>query len=447
VVLAHFEIEVSIMSTLSTPPSEYAAWIGLDWADRSHAVSLRVEGSQQVESFQIEQKPEALSAWIAQLRERFGGRPVALSLEQSRGPLLFALMHIEFIVLYPVNPKALARFRDSLNPSGSKDDPGDAACLRELIEKHTEHFIPWKPEDPDTRQIQLLSEYRRKLVHTRTRLTNQITDLLKNYYPQALQLAGELDSPMACDFLLRWPCLSKLQKVKPRQLEAFYLRHNCRNPERIQQRLALFQKAQPLTTDTALIESMKRMLVALVRQLQPVLDSISDFDVQIKSLYENHPEHEIFASFPGAGDALGPRLLAAFGRDRNKFQAASQIRNLSGIAPITRQSGKTRLVQARIACPKFLRQTFHEFALHSLNHCPWADALYQSLKARGVSTQAAVRVVAYKWISILFICWKNHTPYDEQIYLAAKQRRSLLRPNKKNSTNCGKVVIPGAFST
>jgi transposase len=188
------------------------------------------------------------------------------------------------------------------------------------------------------------------------------------------------------------------------------------------------------------------MMVALVRQLQSVLESIRDFDGQIKSLYESHPEHEIFASFPGAGDALGPRLLAAFGRDRNKFQAASHLRNFSGIAPITRKSGKTCVVQARVACPKFLRQTFHEFALHSLNHCPWAEALYQSLKARGVSTQAAVRVVAYKWIAILFVCWKNHSPYDEKIYLAAKQRRSLPRP-KKNPANCGKVVLSSSFFT
>jgi transposase len=434
------------MSTFSTPPSGYAAWIGLDWADCSHSVSLRAQDSPQAESFEIAQTPEALSNWIAHLRARFGGRPVALALEQSRGPLLYALMHIEFIVLYPINPKSLAKFRESLYPGGAKDDPGDAVCLRELIEKHSEHFIPWKPEDPDTRQIQLLSEFRRKLVRSRTRLTNQITDLLKNYYPQALKLAGDLDSSMACDFLLRWPCLGKLQKIKPRQLETFYLRHNCRNPERIQQRLALFQKAQPLTSDRAIIQSMSHMMVALVRQLQPVLESIHDFDGQIKSLYESHPEHGIFSSFPGAGDALGPRLLAAFGRDRNKFQAASQIRNFSGIAPITRRSGKTCVVQARIACPKFLRQTFHEFALHSLNHCPWAEALYQSLKARGVSTQAAVRVVAYKWIAILFVCWKNHSPYDERIYLAAKQRRSSPRP-QKDRTNCGKVVISTAFST
>jgi transposase len=431
VVLAFHEKERFIMSTSSDPSQEYAAWIGLDWADRYHEVSLRAEGSQELESFPLEQKPEALSAWITQLRQRFGGRPVALALEQSRGPLLFALMHIEFIVLYPVNPKTLARYRESLNPSGSKSDPGDAALLRELIEKHPEHFIPWKPEDPDTRQIQLLSEYRRKLVNTRIRLTNQITDLLKNYYPQALDLAGDLDSPMACDFLLRWPSWHKLQKAKPLQLEKFYLRHNSRSPERIQQRLTLFQQAQPLTTDVALIESMKRMMLALVRQLQTVLDSVGEFDQQIKSLYESHPEHDIFASFPGAGEVLGPRLLAAFGRDRDKYQMAQQMRNFSGIAPITRQSGKTRMVQARIACPKFLRQTFHEFALHSLGRCSWAQQLYLRLRDKGVAHQAAVRVVAYKWIAILFICWKNHTTYDEQHYLLAKQRRCLPRLNKK----------------
>jgi hypothetical protein len=252
--------------------------------------------------------------------------------------------------------------------------------------------------------------------------------LLKNYYPQALQLAGDLDSPMACDFLLHWPTLARLQQAGPARLQKFYLKHHCPSRERIQERLQLCRQAQPLLSDPALIESMQRMLIALVRQLQALLTSIQEFDQQIKVLYAAHPEHDLFDSFPGAGAALGPRLLSAFGTDRGKFQKAQQIRNFSGIAPITKKSGKTRLVQARLAYPRFLRQTFHEFATHSLSHSLWARQLYQRLRSVGVSHHAAIRVVAYKWIAILFACWKNRTLYDEQYYLLAKHKRSQPLP-------------------
>ena len=150
---------------------EIAAFIGLDWADQQHVIRLRVAGLATVETQLLDQKPETLRAWIGQLRQRFGGRPVALALEQSRGSLLYALMNVDFLLLYPVNPQNLAQYRKAFYPSGAKDDPQDALLLLEMLEKHRDRLRVWVPDDADTRCLRLLAENRRKLVNHRTALT------------------------------------------------------------------------------------------------------------------------------------------------------------------------------------------------------------------------------------------------------------------------------------
>ena len=130
-----------------------------------------------------------------------------------------------------------------------------------------------------------------------------------------------------------------------------------------------------------------------------------------------HPDAEIFTRLPGAGDALAPRLLVAFGTDRQRIGSARAVQDYSGIAPVTKRSGKSTTVQRRFACPKFLRQTFHEFAGHSIASSPWAKAYYDLQRARGKKQHADVRALAFKWIRVLYRCWKTRTLYDEARYL------------------------------
>jgi hypothetical protein len=200
------------MKTSSSAPvgvvPDVAAWIGLDWADQQHVGCLYDVASGQQESFTLESCPEAIPQWLAQLRQRYGGRRVAIVLEQRRGALIHALLGCEFVILYPINPQSLARYRQAYFSSGAKSDAKDAPLLMELVRHHPDRFHPWQPDDPETRSLQLLTEARRRWVDQQTALTNQLTQLLKGYYPQALELAGELTSPGACQFLKRWPRLA-----------------------------------------------------------------------------------------------------------------------------------------------------------------------------------------------------------------------------------------------
>ena len=332
-------------------------------------------------------------------------------------------MTVDFLLLYPVNPQNLAQYRKAFYPSGTKDDPQEALLLLEMLEKHRDRWRVWVPDDASTRCLRLLAENRRQLLNRPTALTNHWTSLLKQSFPQALDWAGPLDSLRAGDFLDRWPSLQILQKTSPSRLRKFYRQHTRQEAETIQQRLEQIRQAQPLVSDAAVLAAAELMIPARVRQLRCWIESIQQFDPQLQDRFQQHDDSTWFHSLPGAGPALRPRLLSAFGSNRDRLQCAAQVQLLSGIAPVTQRSGQSGWVHWRLACPKFLRQSFHEFAAQSILVSPWARAFYDPLRSRRASHQAAVRTLAFKWIRLLFRCWKNRTPYDEQLSLASLRRR------------------------
>jgi transposase len=403
--------------------SSFAAWIGLDWADQFHVLCLQPADGETRETVTLAQTPEALEQWAQQLRQRWEGRSVALALEQSKGAVVNALLQYDFLVLYPVNPLAFSQYRKSHKPSGAKTDAADATLLLNFLLERQAELRPLQPDTPATRSLQLLTEGRRQLVDQSTALTNQLTSQLKQCFPQVLDWFQKLDSLSACDFLEQWPTLQDLQKAKRKTLIKFYQQHHRRTQDQMESWLKQIQQAQPLTTDAALLLTSSLMISAWVGQLRSLFLSIQEFDRKIKELYEQHDDHDIFHSLPGAGPALGPRLLSAFGSDRNRFHCASEIQSLSGIAPVTEASGKTCHVHWRTSCPKFLRQTFHEFSIQSIHFSGWAKTYYLQQRAKGAGYHAAIRALAFKWIRIIFRCWKERKPYEEKIYLQSLRIR------------------------
>ena len=398
------------------------AWIGLDWADQKHDVCLQATDSADLEHTVVEQKPAALHAWVAELHRRFPHGPLAIALEQSRGSLFYALMNYEFLRLYPIPPKALADYRKALYPSGGKDDPTDAQLLLEFLRKHPGRFRPWVADDVATRQLALLNEHRRHLVDDRTALTNRLTSLLKGYFPEALRWAGDLRKPLAWDFLAQFPRLECAQQASRLAVLKVYRAHTRRSPEQIEELWEQIRTARPLTTDRAILASSGLMTEILVEQLRVLGAGIERLEQHIGNLFAVHPDRPIFQSFPGAGKALAPRLLTAWGSDRQRFPGADNLQCFAGPAPVTVRSGKSQWVHRRYACPTFLGQTFHEFAAQSRLKSPWAKAYYQQMRDRGNDHHPAVRALAFKWMRIMFRCWQDRTPYDEARYQQALKR-------------------------
>ena len=387
----------------------FAALAAIDWADDKHDVCLLDTSTSKKESFTLKHTPEALNDWATSLRTRFPGQKIAVCLEQSRGPLVFALLKYEHLVLYPINPKTLAKFREAFFPSRAKDDPRDAELMLELLVHHRDRLKAWLPEDEKTRTLQLLVEHRRRLVGDRTRISNRMTTLLKAYFPQILCWFDDVPTTLVCDLLRRWPTLEALKRAKASTVEKFLQEHNSVRKETNSKRLIAINEAVPLVTDRVVINSSVVMIKALCEQMQTTIESIAEFDRQIDALCQSHPDFFIFDSLPGAGPVYTSRLLAAMGSNRERWSSADELLCFSGVAPVIEPSGKSEWIRWRYFCPKFFRQSFIEYAGESIKHSFWARAYYQQQRERGKSHQAAVRVLAFKWIRIIFSCWQSRT--------------------------------------
>jgi transposase len=347
--------------------------IGLDRSDRKADLSFIHTASGQTERQTIGTSPEALHDWLLHLREKHPEARVAICLEQPATSLILFLEAYLWITLFAINPITLQKFREAFVTSRAKDDGKDAQYLAELLFTHHAKLKAWQPDDAPTRRLQQLVSHRRAVVDERTSLSNRLKALLKQYFPQALELCGEdLWRPLATAFLLKWPTLQSLQKAKPEAIKTFYYLHGSRSQKLITERLQQIGKAVPLTDEAAVLESHTLRVQLICRQLQLLHNTIAEFEEKIAAAFKAHEDHDLFASLPGAGPVLAPRLLASMGSERERFPHPRHLQRFSGIAPVTKQSGTSRYVHRRYRCPVF--------------------------------------------------CWSSRTPYKEETYEAALQR-------------------------
>jgi hypothetical protein len=263
--------------------NEYAAYLGIDWAATKHDLCLLDAATGQKTQLVIKHTPEAIAEYLTSLRARYEGRQIAVGLEQSRGPLLFALLQYDFLVLFPINPTTLARYREAFSPSRAKDDPSDAEYAAELLQQHRDRLKAWRPDDEQTRTLRYLVEHRRRLIGDRTRISNRMTSLLKCYFPQVLSWFPDLRTELVGDFLLRWPTLAAVQLVKRQTLLKFFRAHHSMRSDTLEKRLTAIKQSLPLTTDRAVINSSVLLIKALAAQMKPPLRLLSSLIERSKS--------------------------------------------------------------------------------------------------------------------------------------------------------------------
>ena len=223
---------------------------------------------------------------------------MAVALEQSWGPLIFALLKYDFLVLYPINPSTLARYREAFSPSRAKDDPTDADYAVKLLIHHRDRLRAWMPDDNKTRTLQYLVEHRRRVVSDQTRVSNRLTALLKLYFPQVLERFPDVRTGLVCDFLLKWPTLQEVRKARRATLEKSFRQHNSARSEALAARLKAIKESLPLTEDEAVISSSVVMMKTLARQMKLARCDIKEFDQQTAQLCESHDDYQLFASLP-----------------------------------------------------------------------------------------------------------------------------------------------------
>ena len=324
-----------------TPSADFAALVGLDWGHGAHAIALQAGGVTAPETSTLAHSAELLHRWLEQLEQRFGGRPVAVVIESSKGAAVYALIERPWITIYPIHPATSSRCRAAFRPSGAKDDTPDALVLLSLLQHTSTACARFnRPRKPRARAAARLVEARRKAEDRRTLLSNQLQSTLRDYFPQALELVGEhLASPLALDFLKKWPRLTDAKAARVATLKSFYHRHNVRRPEIVEGRIQRNRSARPLTRDAAVVETAVRVVRLLVAELRVLQEHVAEFEVAIAQAFAAHPGHSLFRELPGGGPTLAPRLLAVFGTVRDRFGDAGSMQRYFGVAPVTERSG------------------------------------------------------------------------------------------------------------
>ncbi len=402
---------------------KFAVLIGLDWANKKHDVCVQKAHDSTRQFDIIQSSPEAIEEWIQGIYKRFKGQ-IAVALELDKGPIVYALQKYDFVTIFPVSPLMLSKYRQVFSPSGAKDDPTDAELALDMMLKYPNKIKPLSAPSIEMRKLRHFVEQRRTLVDDKRRLANRLINALKQYYPQTLDWFSHRDTDLFCEFIIRWPTLQQLKRAHAVTIRRFFLSKGGNAAPKTEQRIVAIKQAVPLTHDRGVIDSHQLLSTTLASQIQLLIKAIRDFDKQIHSLFESMEDAYIFKALPGTGPCLGPRLLAAFGEDRNRFNNAGEVQNYTGIAPVTERSGQKAWIHWRWQCAKFLRQSFIEWAAQTVKTSYWAGLYYEKQRAKGNSHQSSIRALAFKWIRIVFRCWKSRTAYDESKYLKALRERN-----------------------
>ena len=411
---------------MNTTPIDYRLFVGIDRSDSKLDIARMNPQGRTTELTKTSTRPEALLEWVNALRSAHPDGQIAICIEQPCANIASFLGQFDFIDLFLINPFLIKSYRESFHTARPKDDKKDARCIAQFLLERHHKLQPWRPASVAMRQLRAYLEHRRRLVDQVTETTNRLTAALKLYYPQALELSGKrLCAPLACRFLAKFPDLEALQSATPAELRAFYYANQSRREGLVEKRVAAAAAAIPITTDEGIITPQRELALFLVEQLDLLRPQIKRYELLIADIMAEHEDAQIFAALPGAAANLSARLLATFGDDRTRFPTAGGVQRLTGIAPVTKQSGKKRHVHRRFTkhtCPHFEHQTFIEWVNQTILKPGWARAYWKQQKAKKVGHWAIMRSLAYKWIRILHRCWIDRVPYDEQKYVAALKR-------------------------
>lgn len=400
-------------------------YLGVDWADEFHQLWVGDPQGKKVAEMKIEQSPKGLSELGRWLYERKAeGIELWAAIEKPQGRIVdFLLDHA--VVVYPVNPKALDRARDRFRMSQSKSDGFDAYVLAEFLRTDHVHLRALKPDSEQAQELKMLTRDHHRLGRHKTRLLNQIEVTLKEYYPRPLEVFSDLESKIALDFLERYPTPRALSELTRRNWNRFAKRDHRLGEERCKE---LWEKlSQPqLKIPEHVVRTKAQLLLVLVTQLKSLAQAVKNYGEEVERFFASMPAAEFVKTLPGGkGGTTVPMLWAELGDANSRWQSFRHLQAEAGGVPVTKASGKSRVVQFRFACNKLLRYASYWFSFNSLNRCEWANKYYRDQRRKGHSHPQALRALGAKWLKIIFVMWRDHKPYDENFHLANIARQQM----------------------
>jgi len=399
-------------------------YLGIDWADTEHAVWGGTEAGERVVALTVPHTPAGLGEFGRWLDERRAeGIALWAAIEKPEGRVIdFLLDH--GVSVYPINPKALDRARDRFRMSGAKSDPFDARVLAEFLRTDHPHLTPLVPSSPPAQELKLLTRDYQRLVRQQTRVVNQLTVTLKEYYPRPLDCFEELTTALAREFLRAYPTPEAVAALTPKAWQR-WARTQRLSEARAAALWELLQQPQ-LPVPAHVVRAKARLVGVLVDELTAVVRAVAEYRKAVDDCFAALPGAELARRLPaGQSGTTVPTLWAELGDAAGRWQSFQHLQAHAGAVPVTARSGKHRVVRFRFACNSHLRHAVHLLAFLSLRQSEWARAYYTQQRARGHSHHQAVRALGAKWLKIIFVLWRRQVPYDETSHLAMIARQQL----------------------
>jgi transposase len=414
-------------------------WAAVEWSGDVHELCVVDADGAVVERRGVPHGAEGLAelALAAAAHRRLGG--VAI---EGRPALLVQALLEAGVTVYPINPKLSKHWRGCRSVAGRKDDGFDALALADGLRYYHSDLRPLELDDDETRRLQLLCRDEQQLIAERTGWVNRLQGVLRQYYPQATEWFADWTTATAWDFILTFPSPADLAAASTQKLVGFLRTHRIRVTPCWRERLAQRAHGPAWPADPVFADARADYALAAARVLRTLDAQLRRYRTRIRELFAAHPDAAVFASLPGAGAKLAPRLLAAIGNRRDRYDSARALQELSGTVPVTRQSGTRRKhVAFRRACRKDFRNTLHLFAFQSTLQSPWARAYYERRRAAGDNYALALRKLGAAWLKIIYRLWQSRTPYDERVHLASLAAHdSPLISHIHTSERCGELI-------
>jgi transposase len=349
---------------------------------------------------------------------------LACIVETNHGLLITFLLEAG-IPVYPVNPKTANQLRKA---AGAKTDQIDAHLLAKIGRLELGELRLLEPDSPTVQELKTPTRDQDALIQTQTRLVNQLTACLKEYYPAALHLFAKLQQRSALVFLQVYPTPQAAQAASVEAITATLRTGKHTNPTQVAPKIVAELHRPQLVASEVIVRAKSRLMLSLVKQLLVVIEEIASYDEAIRSLFLSHDDHELWSSLPRAGKRLAPRLLAEWGEDRRRYTDAGSVQQLSGTAPVPFQSGNYAKAHKRFACLKPLRNVLHQFAWQSTRQEAWALAYYRRKRAEGKTHSMALRALANVWVRIIYAMWVSKTSYQTATFEAAQRGHAPRQP-------------------
>jgi len=397
---------------------ELTHWTGFDWAKDHHAVVIVNREGHIVADFEFEHSAEGWKSFVAKTA---AWPNLAVAIETSQGAAVDQLLQRGYTV-YPVHPVAAQGYRRRKVPSGSKTDHLDALGLADALRVDGWDWKALQPLDPMTQQLRLLCRDEVALIEQRTALVNQLQQALAEYFPAALEAFDDWTNTFTWEFVLEFPTPQALVQAGPRRWQKFLHTHKLWRSTTADKRLEIFARADQFKASDPVVRAKSQLAVCLCKLLRTLAQQLDLYRQQIEALFQEHPDHDLFGSLPGAKKVLAPRLLAAVGPDPDRYGSHQVLQSIAGTAPVSYESGKFKKARVRWACDKFLRYTVHLWADSFRRTSAWGQTYYDQKRAEGMTHACALRCLGQRLLKIVFRMISDKKPYDAELHARNQQK-------------------------